>query len=76
MPKNICSIMPSQKTGMATRMDVESVTKTSQNEYFFTAEMMPAPTPTMISMMMAAKRELERVGIGLLEDLRDRLARA
>ena len=35
-------------------MDVESVTKTSQNEYCFTAEMMPAPTPTMISMMIAA----------------------
>ena len=54
MPKKYWSSRPSQKTGIATRIDVESVTNTSQNEYCFTAEMMPAPTPTMISMMIAA----------------------
>ncbi len=58
MPKKYCSIRPSQKTGMATRIDVDSVTKTSQNEYFFTAEMMPAPTPMMISTVIAARASL------------------
>ena len=65
--------MPSQNTGIATSIDVESVTSTSQIEYFFTAEMIPAPTPTMISMMMAASASSQRVGIGLLQYVGDRL---
>src|SRR5450759_3420114 len=62
MPKNTCSSMPSQNTGTDTSTDVESVTRTSRNEYCLTAEMMPAAIPTMISMMIAAKASLTVYG--------------
>ena len=45
--------MPSQNAGIETRIEVKSVTKMSQNEYLLMAEIMPAPMPTMASMMMA-----------------------
>ena len=40
-----------------------SVTSTSQNEYCFTAETMPAPMPTTISMQIAASASSHGVGI-------------
>jgi len=54
MPNSICNSMPSQNTGTDTRIDVDSVTSTSQKEYCFTAEMMPARRPTTISTRIAA----------------------
>ena len=55
MPKVYWSMMPSQNTGRATRIDVTSVVETSQMLYRLTAATIPTPTPAMISMMMAAK---------------------
>ena len=50
--------MPSQNAGIATMIDVTSVTRMSQNEYLFSAETMPAPMPTTVSMMMATIESL------------------
>lgn len=50
--------MPSQKAGMATRTDVTSVTSTSQNEYLFIADTMPAPMPTTASRQIATMASL------------------
>ena len=45
--------MPSQNAGMATIIEVTSVTKMSQKEYLLMAEIIPAPMPTTASRMIA-----------------------
>jgi len=64
MPKNTWNIMPSQKTGTDTRIDVDSVTRMSKNEYCLMADMMPAPMPITISSTMAASAR--RIVLGYL----------
>ncbi len=54
--------MPSQNTGTETRIDVLRVTSMSQNEYFLTAESIPAARPMIDSMISATSASLSVFG--------------